>query len=253
MMNYNKMNLSRISMMTDKDLNGYIEAYREKRPELTADPHYSCMWNKHKHVGDKPVTWQNLKRHILTCKFKNDHKEVVNEKDSAMLFPIYDEENGDTYRSALSLMDFCYEFQVERLKPGWEHYENRILLLMIKFFSKYCNMGRAGYQQSVQQTENTNGQFNWRVKKTEDSEFIGLTNVEMFEFFCDEFKPLLKINLEYIQDSGSYNFWYLMIKGKRCGNDQAYRDMVEKAKNAPDPTRIVGPHTFGPKGEVIFI
>ena len=246
------MNLSRISMMTDKDLNGYIEAYREKRPELTGDPHYSCMWNKNKHTGDKPLTWHNLKRHILTCRFKNDHKQIVNEKDSAMLYPQYNEEDGETYRSALTLMDFCYEFQLERLQPGWEQYENRIILLMCKFFSKYCNMGRPGYQQSVQQTENSNGQYNWRVKKTEDSEFIGLTNTEMFEFFCEEFKPLIKNNLQYIQDSGSYNFWYLMIYGKRCSSDQAYRDMVRRANIGPDPTKIIGPHTIGHKGQIIF-
>ena len=48
------MNLNRISMMTDKDLIGYIEAYRETIPALTADPHYGCIWNNKPHVGNKP-------------------------------------------------------------------------------------------------------------------------------------------------------------------------------------------------------
>ena len=247
------MNLNRISMMTDKDLMGYVEAYRETIPQLTANPNYECIWNNKVHTGCRPSTWQSLKRHTLVCKFKSDHNTVVNEKDSGMIYPIYDEESGETHRSTLGLMDMCYEFQVERLEPGWERYENRILILMAKFFSRYCNMGRKGYQQSVQLSEFSDSQYNWRVKKTEDSEFIGLTNVEMFKFFCDEFKPLLKMNLQYVEDNSSYNFWYLMVNGKRCSGDQAYRDMVEKANNAPDPTRIVGPHKIGPKGEVIFI
>ena len=241
------MNLITMSTLSNSKLDKYLEDYRGLMPT-----NYSCIWNKNEHTGSSATTWQRFKSHCEKCKYKSEHKEVVNEKHFSMIYPTYLEDDEETYRGALALMNMCYEFQVERLEPGWQNYDNRLLHLLIKFFSKFCNMGRPGYQQSVQQSESGNCDYNWKVKKTEDSEVIGMTHSEMFKFFCDEFKPLLKKQLQYVDDSGSYNFWYLVIYGKRCSSDQAYRAMVKKANDGEDTTRIVGPHKIGSKGEIIF-
>ena len=244
------MNLTKMSMMNDKLLDDYLEAYRDTLPKPT--PNYDCIWNNKKHIGGSPTTWQRFKSHSVSCKYREDHIVIVNKKDNEMVYPIFDPENENDYRGALSLMDMCYEFHAERLEPGWEHYDNRLKNLMSKFFRVYCNMGIAGYQQSVISSYHAHSEINWKVKKSADAPIIGLTNSQMFRFFVNEFKPLLEINLQYVTDTSSYNFWYFMIKGKRTHADKSYRDEVKRAKEMPMKTKIVGPYYIGPKGEVIF-
>ena len=241
------MNKITLSSLSDTKLDKYLEDHRDLTPK-----DLNCIWNTSEHTGSTPTTWQRFKTHCINCKFKADHKTTINLKDVEMLYPVF-RDDGEDYRYGLNLMDMCYEFHVDRLKPGFEQYDNRTLKLLIKFFTVYCNMGKEGHQQSVQYSSNRYSQVNWKLKKDEKSEYITLTNYEMFHYFKDEFQPLLKANLKFMNDHSSYNFWYYMVHGKRSSGDQAYRDMVRKANiYTGNETRIVGPHKIGPKGEIIF-
>ena len=146
-------------------------------------------------------------------------------------------------------MNGCYEFMYERLGDrGWRTYKNKITELMIKFFGKYCNTGKVGYQQSVM----FNG-TDWKVKKTAGVPYVMLDSKQMFNFFVNEFKPLLEeAMLNYVTDSPSFEFWYFILTGERTQGQQNRIQMAQQIIDNPTETTIVGEHIIGPGGKVIF-
>ena len=238
------MDLNKLANMPDDKLKTYTIALRE---DMTAP--YKCFWNKEAHKSDTQTKAFNYVRHILTCKHRNDHINNNKSTDNPMKYPIY-EEDYENYRGSLHLMNGCYEFQIERLgDPGWRSYTNRLETLMVRFFGQYCNMGKSGFQQSV-----INNGSKWKVKKNEDSPFILLDSRQMFNFFVDEFKPLLEEQLSKgMEDSSSFEFWYFMIKGKRTMGQRARMRQQQDILDNPRKTRIVGDHIVEPNGKIVFI
>lgn len=238
------MDLNKLANNSDEKLKAYTIALRE---DMTAP--YKCFWTNDIHRGCTQTKGFNYVRHIIACPHREEYINNNKSTDQPMRFPIY-EEDYENYRSSLHLMNGCYEFQVERLGvPGWRSYNNRLETLMLRFFGQYCNMGRSGFQQSVIY----NGS-KWKVKKNEDSPFIILDSGELFDFFVDEFKPLLEEQLNKgMEDSSSYEFWYFMIKGKRTMGQRSRMKQEQDILDSPPKTKIVGEHIVEPGGKIVFI
>ena len=76
----------------------------------------------------------------------------------------------------------------------------------------------------------------------------------MFEFFVDEFKPLLEeAMLNYVKDSPSFEFWYFILTGKRTEGQSRRIEMEEQIVNNPIKTKIVGEHYIEQyTGKIVF-
>ena len=119
---------------------------------------------------------------------------------------------------------------------------------MVKFFGKYCNTGKVGHQQSVM----FNG-TDWKVKKTVGVPYIMLDSKQMFNFFVNEFKPLLEeAMLNYITDSASFEFWYFILTGERTEGQRRRMNMEEQIRNNPIKTKIIGEHIIEKNGKIVF-
>tara|TARA_R110001592_G_scaffold154163_1_gene383093 strand:- start:228 stop:974 length:747 start_codon:yes stop_codon:yes gene_type:complete len=238
------MDLSKLAEMTDAQLKTYTIAMKST---MTAP--YKCFWNTDAHKSCSHNKAFNYVRHIVTCKHRQDHTSQVISKDSPMRFPIF-EEDLNNYRGCLMQMNGCYEFMYERLGDrGWKTYNNKITALMIRFFEKYCNMGKVGYQQSVMY----NG-IHWKVKKNKDLDYVMLDSKQMFNFFINEFKPLLEeAMLNYITDSNSFEFWYFIITGERTSGQKRRLQLEKQIRDNPITTKIVGEHYIDKNsGKVVF-
>ena len=237
------MDLNKLASMSDPQLKDYVIAMRES---MTAP--YKCIWNADHHKSCSQTKAFNYVRHIITCKHRQDHTDKTISSDAPMKFPVY-EDDLVSYRGSLIHMNGCYEFMYERLGDrGWRTYKNKITELMIKFFGKYCNTGKVGYQQSVM----FNG-TDWKVKKTAGVPYVMSDSKQMFNFFVNEFKPLLEeAMLNYVTDSPSFEFWYFILTGERTQGQQNRIQMAQQIIDNPTETTIVGEHIIGPGGKVIF-
>lgn len=241
------MDLKKLSELTNEKLTDYLFKLRQEGLEAP----YNCIWSDEKHLGNIQKRWLNYVKHTTTCKHRQDHSLFIISTDQPMKYPAYDEEDMTNYRSILGRMNGCYEFMDERLAvKGWGRYNNKIELLMVKFFEKYCNMGKVGFQQSVMFQ---NGK--WKIKKNKQSPSILLDSRQMFNFFLDEFKPLLEdAMLNYVKDSGSFEFWYFKLTGERTDGQKRRMALEQEILDNPEKykTKIVGEHIIGDRGEIIF-
>ena len=237
------MDLNKLADMTDPQLKNYIIAMKDN---MTSP--YKCIWNADHHKSSSHTKTFNYIRHIVTCKHRQDHTDKTITSDAPMRFPIY-EDDLVNYRGSLYQMNGCYEFMYERLgDKGWRTYNNKITILMVRFFGKYCHMGQVGYQQSVM----FNG-TNWKVKKTGDSPYIMLDSRQMFNFFINEFKPLLEeAMLNYVDDSPSFEFWYFILTGERTQGQKNRIQMEQQVINNPIKTKIIGEHRVEKNGKIVF-
>ena len=235
--------LNKFANMSDPQLKDYIIAMKDN---MTAP--YKCIWNQEAHCGHTQTKTFNYIRHIVACKHRQDHIDKTISTDAQMKFPVY-EDDLVSYRGCLTHMNGCYEFMYERLGDrGWRTYNNKIINLMVRFFTKYCNMGKVGFQQSVM----FNG-TDWKVKKTAGVPYIMLDSKQMFNFFVNEFKPLLEETmLNYITDSASFEFWYFILTGERTDGQKNRMNMEEQVRNSPIKTKIVGEHIINPNGKIVF-
>ena len=230
--------------MTDCQLKTYTLSLKDT---MTAP--YKCIWTDQAHRGDAQAKGFNYVRHIISCKHRQDHVDQTISTDSPMKYPIY-EEDMDNYRGCLIQMNGCYEFMYDRLGDrGWRTYNNKLNNLMIRFFTKYCHMGVVGQQQSVMY----NGS-NWKIKKNKNEPYIMLDSKKMFDFFVDQFKPLLEeAMLNYINDSSSFEFWYFILTGERTEGQKRRIEIEEKAANSDIKTKILGEHYIEKwTGKVVF-
>tara|TARA_R110000796_G_scaffold6983_1_gene24292 strand:- start:2777 stop:3175 length:399 start_codon:yes stop_codon:yes gene_type:complete len=110
-------------------------------------------------------------------------------------------------------------------------------------------MGVVGQQQSVMY----NGS-NWKIKKNKNEPYIMLDSKKMFDFFVDQFKPLLEeAMLNYINDSSSFEFWYFILTGERTEGQKRRIEIEEKAANSDIKTKILGEHYIEKwTGKVVF-
>jgi len=230
--------------MTDAQLKNYTIAMKDT---MTAP--YKCFWNTDPHKSCNHSRYFNYVRHIVGCKHRQDHTNQVISKDEPMRFPVY-EEDLNNYRGCLMQMNGCYEFMYERLgDPGWRTYSNKIVHLMSRFFGKYCNMGKVGYQQSVMFSGRK-----WKVKKNKDLDYVILDSKQMFNFFVNEFKPLLEeAMLNYVTDSPSFEFWYFVLTGERTAGQRHRIKLQQQAIDNPRKCKIVGEHYIEKDtGKVVF-
>ena len=238
------MDLSKIAQMPDAQLKTYIISMKDN---MTAP--YQCIWNKDAHKSSSHNKAFNYIRHVIGCKHRQDHIHHTVSNDSAMKFPVY-EEDMENYRGCLNQMNGCYEFMFERLgDPGWGTYNNKINNLMVRFFTKYCNMGLPGHQQSVLY----NGS-KWKIKKNKDTPYVMLDQKKMFEFFIAEFRPLLEeAMLNYVSDSSSFEFWYFVLNGERTAGQLRRMEEQDKINYSNIKTKICKEHYIEkPSGKVVF-
>ena len=238
------MDLNKLSQMPDDQLKTYIISMKDS---MTAP--YKCIWTEEAHRGDKQSKAFNYVRHIMGCKHRQDHVDQTISTDAEMKYPVY-EEDMENYRGCLMQMNGCYEFMYERLGDrGWRTYNNKLNNLMVRFFTKYCHMGMVGYQQSVMY----NGS-KWKIKKNKNETYTMLDSKQMFEFFVDEFKPLLEeAMLNYVTDSPSFEFWYFILTGERTDGQKRRIQMEEQIANNPIKTKIVGEHYIEEHtGKIVF-
>ncbi len=238
------MDLTKLAEMTDDQLKTYLTALRD-----TMISPYKCIWNKDVHRGYTQTKSFNYVRHMMTCKHRQDHTNQVISGDSPIKYPVY-KEDYNNYRGCLMQMNGCYEFMYERLGDrGWRTYNNKIVNLMVRFFGKYCNMGKVGCQQSVMY-----GGDKWRVKKNKDTPFIMLDSKQMFNFFVNEFKPLLEEAMfNHINDSPSFEFWYFVLTGERTSGQKNRMKLEQQTIDNPRKCKIVGDHYIEKDtGKVVF-
>ena len=241
------MDLQKLSELSDEKLTKHFFELRKNGLEAP----YNCIWSNEKHLGNIQKRWLNYLKHITTCKHRQDHTLFVISTDAPMKYPIYDEEDMTNYRSVLSKMNDCYEYMEERLgDKRWGRYENKIEFLLKKFYGKFCNMGKVGYQQSVMFS---NGK--WKVKKNKQSPSILLDSRQMFNFFIDEFKPLLEDGMNnYVICPSSFEFWHFKLIGERTGGQKRRMALEQEIIDNPEKykTKIVGEHIIGDRGQIIF-
>ena len=241
------MDLQKLSELSDEKLTKHFFELRKNGLEAP----YKCIWSNEKHVGGMQKRWINYLKHITSCKHRQDHTLFVISTDAPMKYPIYDEEDMTNYRSVLGKMNGCYEYMEERLgDKRWKRYENKIEFLLTKFFEKFCNMGKVGYQQSVMFS---NGK--WKVKKNKQSPSILLDSRQMFNFFIDEFKPLLEDGMNnYVICPTSFEFWHFKLIGERTAGQKSRMALEQEILDNPEKykTKIVGEHIIGDRGEIIF-
>ena len=237
------MDLNKLANKTDPQLKNYMIAMKDN---MTAP--YKCIWTEDNHRGCSNTKAFNYVRHMLSCKHRQDYIDKTVSGDADMRYPIY-EDDFENYRGSLYQMNGCYEFMYERLgDKGWRTYKNKIINLMVKFFGKYCKMGKPGFKQSVMY-----GGSNWRVKKTPESQYIMLDSKQMFDFFINEFKPLLEEAMfNYVNDSPSFEFWYFILTGKRTQGQKNRIKMAQQVINNPIKTNIVGEHRVEKNGKIVF-
>ena len=239
------MDLKQLSNMDDDKLKSYMI---ENRKNIFKEPDtYKCIWTDEAHRGNLHNKMCNLNRHLLTCKHRVDHQSVfIEPSDLEFRYPVMDEEDYKTYR--LKNMDFCYEFHYERLGDrGFRTYLNRVELLLIDFFTKYCNMGKVGYKQSVL----FNGSI-WKYKINKESPYIKCNSKEMFDYFVKEFKTIVDENKEKLSDGGAIEFWTYKSTGKRTRGQRARMAEEERIRTSLRPPTITDPYILGPKGQIIF-
>lgn len=239
------MNLKQLSNMDDDKLKSYIvDNRKELKNEIGS---YKCLWSDEEHKGNLHSKMSNYNRHILTCKYRQDHQSVfIEPSDQEFRYPVMDEEDYTNYR--LKNMDFCYEFHYERLGDRtWRTYINRVELLLIDFFTKYCNMGKAGYKQSVI----FNG-YIWKFKINKETPYIKCNSKEMFDYFVKEFKTIVDENRDRLSDGGAIEFWTYKSTGKRTIGQRSRMAEEERIRNSVCPPTIRDAHILGPKGQIIF-
>ena len=239
------MDLKQLSNMDDDKLRSYIVDNRKELKNETGS--YKCLWSEVEHKGDLHSKMSNYNRHIVTCKHRADHQSVfIEPSDQEFRYPVMDEEDFRTYR--LKNMDFCYEFQYHRLGDrGWRTYVNHLELLLIDFFTKYCNMGKVGYKQSVL----FNGSI-WKYKINKESPYIKCNSKEMFDYFVKEFKTIVDENKDKLRDGGAIEFWTYKTTGKRTRGQSTRMAEEERIRNSVCPPTIIDSYKLGPKGQIIF-
>ena len=240
------MDIKKLSNMADNVLRSTIV---EKRDNLVkVNNSYKCLWTDEKHRGDLQSTIATYNRHIVGCKHRAEHQSVfIENSDQAFRFPVIDEEDYTKYR--LRGMDSCFEFHYERLgDKGWKSYPNKLEHLLVDFFTKYCNMGKVGYQQSVL----FNGSL-WKYKINSETPYKTVNSKKMFNYFVKEFKTIIDENIYRLNDGEAIEFWKFMLTGKRSYRHQKRLDEEELLKNKICKPTIREPYKLGPKGEIIFI
>ena len=241
-----KTQLKQLAEMDDESLKSVLFKIKKELGEP-----FQCFWSAEKHKSSTHNKFYNFIRHITNCKHRQDHSLFINSSDAPMKYPIYDEEDMTNYRSVLGKMNGCYEYMEERLgDKRWGRYENKIEFLLKKFYGKFCNMGKVGYQQSVMFS---NGK--WKVKKNKQSPSILLDSRQMFNFFIDEFKPLLEDGMNnYVICPSSFEFWHFKLIGERTGGQKRRMALEQEIIDNPEKykTKIVGEHIIGDRGQIIF-
>ena len=226
------MDLTTLSMKSDTFILDYLEKNRPAAP-------YNCMWCIKEHKGSEQIKFDRFKNHILKCRFRAFHTVQEKKQMKPAIYPICpDPDDYKYYRGTLAYMNGCYEYHYDRL--GVQGFADSLLFKFIdKFIARHCKAGDEDYHQSIslcmmppgtppppevyKQIFHLNNRT-WRVKKRADVSPVFMNDVELFHFLLDEYRPLFKYALSDIIKTDSYDFWHMLIKGKRTPGNQARRD-----------------------------